>query len=294
MSRRAGTGHTGVLTEIADGVLVHRSELLRNNTVVVAGPSGALVVDPGLTRAELACLARDLRERGLSVVAGFATHPDWDHALWDDALGADVPRYASAAAVGVVEALRAQPDWREQVVAMLPEEIVEETPVERFGLLTALPDGADEVPWDGPRVRVLEHPAHSPGHAALVVEGARVLVAGDMLSDLFVPMLDDGADDPVAAHLTGLDVLGSVAGDVDTVVPGHGCVGRDVRERIALDRAYLHALRDGRDPRDPRLDDVEPGWEWVRGIHEGQARLLDDRSPDGPGVTPVSEDLVQR
>jgi len=46
-----------VLTPVADGVAVHRSELLQNQTVVVQGRSGVLGVDPGITTAELACLA---------------------------------------------------------------------------------------------------------------------------------------------------------------------------------------------------------------------------------------------
>jgi hypothetical protein len=44
-----------------------------------------LVVDPGITATELACLGDDLRASGQLVVAGFATHPDWDNVLWDAA-----------------------------------------------------------------------------------------------------------------------------------------------------------------------------------------------------------------
>ena len=51
-----------MLRQVAEGVSVHRSELLRNNTVVVEGSSGVLVVDPGLTEGEMACLAEDLRD----------------------------------------------------------------------------------------------------------------------------------------------------------------------------------------------------------------------------------------
>ncbi|WP_037306362.1 hypothetical protein [Amycolatopsis orientalis] len=36
-----------MLKQVADDVLVHRSELLQNNTVVVRGGSGVLVVVPG-------------------------------------------------------------------------------------------------------------------------------------------------------------------------------------------------------------------------------------------------------
>lgn len=228
-----------MLTQVADGVHVHRSPLLRNNTVVVDGPAGVLVVDAGIRAAEMACLAADLRATGRTVAAGFATHPDWDHVLWHPDLG-DAPRYGTARCAAVVAALRSAPDWRARVVGGLPPEIADEVPLDLFGLLTGLPTGTVEVPWDGPRVRVLEHPAHAPGHAALLVADRRVLVAGDMLSDVFVPMLDDDGD-PVAAHLAGLDVLEAVVGDVDVVVPGHGSVSGEVRARIDLDRAYVHA-----------------------------------------------------
>jgi len=273
-----------VLTQVADGVLVHRSELLRNNSVVVHGRSGALVVDAGITDAEMTCLADDLAAAGQQVVAGFSTHPDWDHVLWHRALG-NAPRYGVARCADVMRGLLADPDWRSRAAEMLPVQIAEETPLDHFGRITGLPAGAAEVPWDGPRVRIVEHPAHSPGHAALLIEGPRVLVAGDMLSDVFIPMLDDpdpdGAADPVEGYLAGLQVLEALADDVDVVVPGHGSVGGagQLRARVALDRAYLHALRDGRDPDDPRIGpSAEPGGEWVADIHAGQAESLARRS----------------
>lgn len=271
-----------MLTEVATGVFIHQSSLLRNNTVVIEGSNGVLLVDPGITTAEMTCLARDLRARDLPVVAGFSTHPDWDHVLWHGDLG-EVPRYGTPRCAAVLSEVRAQADWRERAAGGLPPEIAEETPLDLYGLVTPLPADSTEIPWDGPPVRVVEHPAHSPGHAALVIEDRGVLVAGDMLSDVFVPMLDDfgAANDPVEEYLVGLRMLQDAAERVTVVVPGHGSVGRDdeVRARFELDRAYLHALRDGRDPDDdPRLGpSVEPGWEWVGEIHEGQARSLAER-----------------
>jgi glyoxylase-like metal-dependent hydrolase (beta-lactamase superfamily II) len=270
-----------MLTQVAEGVLVHRSELLRNNTVVVEGRAGVLVVDPGLTDDEMTCLARDVADEGRPVVAGFATHPDWDHVLWHDALG-EAPRYGTARCADVMRELRSDPGWKARAAEALPPEISGEVPLEPFGLITGLPVGASHLPWDGPRVRIVEHPAHAPGHAALLVEEAGVLVAGDMLSDLFIPMLGDFTDtnDPVEEYLVGLSRLEAVAGDVEVVVPGHGSVAGagQVTARIEQDRAYLHALCDARAPDDPRIGPaVEPGWEWVRDIHEGQARRLADR-----------------
>ena len=263
-----------MLTQVAEGVLVHQSRLLENNAVVVRGGAGALLVDPGLTSEEMTCLAHDLRELGEPVAAGFATHPDWDHALWHAELGA-APRYGTARCADFLRELRADAGWRTRVAVGLPPEIADDVPLDLFGLVTGLPPGTSEVPWDGPLVRILEHPAHAPGHAALVVEERGVLVAGDMLSDVLPPMFDDTAD-PIGDYLTGLELLESVAADVDVVVPGHGSVGvaDEVRARIALDRAYVQALRHGRDPDDPRLGSPRPGWEWVSDLHAGQARRL--------------------
>jgi glyoxylase-like metal-dependent hydrolase (beta-lactamase superfamily II) len=271
-----------MLTQVADGVLTHQSELLQNNAVVVRGENGVLLVDPGLTNDEMTCLANDLRELGQPVVAGFATHPDWDHVLWHDELG-DAPRYGTARCAAAMHDLRSQPDWQSQVTEGLPPEIAEDVPLDPFGLITGLPAGATRIPWDGPEVGVIEHPAHSPGHAALFLEESGVLIAGDMLSDLFVPMLDDArsTNDPVEEYLVGLGLLAAVADDVDVVIPGHGSVGSgaEVRTRLELDRAYVEALRDGGEFDDLRIgESVKPGWEWVNDIHTGQLQSTRLRS----------------
>ena len=266
-----------MLTQVAEGVLIHQSELLLNNAVVVQGQAGVLLIDPGLTGDEMACLANDLSEMGQPVVAGFSTHPDWDHVLWHAELG-EAPRYGTARCAAHMRDVRSDADWKARAAEGLPPEIAEETPLDLYGLITGLPAGAVQIPWDGPDVRIIEHPAHAPGHAALLIEERGVLVAGDMLSDVFVPMLDDFDDtsDPIEDYLMGLQLLEDVADDVDVLIPGHGSVGRagQVRARIELDRAYVHALRDGGVPDDPRINSPKPGWEWVSDIHAGQAQRV--------------------
>ncbi|ATY12352.1 MBL fold metallo-hydrolase [Amycolatopsis sp. AA4] len=261
-----------MLRRAAEGVLVHQSEVLETNAVVVRGRTGVLLVDPGLATAELACLADDLRELGQPVAAGFATHPHWDHVLWHPEFG-DVPRYGTARCAASLRDLLSDEDWKTRVAEGLPPELADDVPLDLFGNITGLPAGTTHVPWDGPRTRIIEHSAHAPGHAALLVEERRVLVAGDMLSDVLVPMLGRAAD-PIEDYLTGLRRLEAVADQSDVVVPGHGSVaGADqVRARIDLDRAYVRALRDGREPDDPRIGtSAKPGWEWVRDLHRGQA-----------------------
>ena len=245
-----------MLTEVTDGVLIHVSEFMRSNAVVVHGRDGVLLVDPGITADELACLATDLDGSGQAVVAGFSTHPHWDHLLWHELFGA-ATRYGTATGAAAAEARLSAPGAMDRVASMLPPEFADRISLDGLGGITGLPDGTVEIPWDGPRVRIVEHSAHAPGHAALLVEERGVLIAGDMLSDVLVPMLDlMGAASPIDDYLAALQLLEDAAGTVDVVVPGHGTVARggQVRERIDNDRAYLHAMRDGVELDDPRFD----------------------------------------
>lgn len=268
-----------MLKQIAEGVLVHQSEILQNNTVVVQGRDGVLVIDPGITGFEMDCLAKDLRELGQPVLAGFSTHPDWDHVLWHAALG-DVPRYGTARGAAAMRDLLSKSDWKAQVAEGLPPEVANEIPLDLFGLITGLPTEATHIPWDGPKARMIEHQAHASGHAALWIEERGVLVAGDMLSDIFIPMLDWSAADPIEDYLTALRLLEGVVGKVDVFIPGHGSVGGadQLSARIDQDRAYVQALRDNQVVSDPRIGPAaKKGWEWVSDVHEGQLQQLAEK-----------------
>ena len=85
-----------MLNEVADGVWVRQSEWVWSNSVVVSVDGGVVLVDPGINGSELTDLADDVDRLGIPVVAGFSTHPHWDHLLWHPRFG-DVPRYATAA-----------------------------------------------------------------------------------------------------------------------------------------------------------------------------------------------------
>ena len=265
-----------MLKQVAEGVLVHQSELLQNNSVVVQGRAGVLLIDPGITGDEMACLANDLRGLGQPVVAGFSTHPDWDHVLWHTDLG-ETPRYGTARCAAHIRDLLSDADWKARVAEGLPPEIAEEIPLDLFGLITGLPAETSQIPWEGPRVRIIEHSAHAQGHAALLIVESRVLVAGDLLSDILIPFPDLGAANPIEDYLVGLRLLESVADDVGVLIPGHGSVGGadQVRTRITQDRAYLQALRDGHASDDLRISPSATfGNDWLPGVHEWQQQQL--------------------
>ena len=112
---------------------------------------------------------------------------------------------------------------------------------------------------------IVEHQSHAIGHAAVLLADRGVLLAGDMLSDVLIPLLDPRRPDQVAAYETALDLLDQAAGKVDVLVPGHGAVaqGPEVAARLAADRAYIDALRQGLDPVDAR-----PEQDWLAGPHQ--------------------------
>ena len=68
-------------------------------------------------------------------------------------------------------------------------------PLELIGLVTPLPDDGGPVPGE-----IVEHSAHAVGHAAVLLADRGVLLAGDMLSDILIPLLDRQQPDQVAAY----------------------------------------------------------------------------------------------
>ena len=270
-----------MLRQVAEGVLIHESEFCQSNAVVVQGRAGVLLIDPGILGHEMSALADDLRELGQPVVAGFSTHPHWDHLLWAARLGA-APRYGTARCAATARDRLSDAGAKARVAELMPPDIAGQVPLDLLGLITGLPAETALIPWDGPQVRIIEHQAHAPGHAALLIGERGVLVVGDMLSDVLIPMLDlNGTADPIEDYLAALRLLEGAAGDVDVLVPGHGSTGGadQIHARIEQDRAYVHALRDAHVPSDPRVGpSAKSGWDWVAGVHERQLQHLARRS----------------
>jgi glyoxylase-like metal-dependent hydrolase (beta-lactamase superfamily II) len=241
-----------MLNQVADGVWVRQSEWVWSNAVVVRGEGGLILVDPGIDGSDLNELADDVDRLGIPVVAGFSTHLHWDHLLWHSRFG-EVPRYAMPAAAQAVGAVR------ERAQAMAAES-ASGIPLELIGLLTPLPADGGPVPGE-----LVEHDAHAIGHTAILLTDRGVLLAGDMLSDVLIPLLDPRRPGQLGAYEAALDRLGEAARNVDVLVPGHGAVaeGSEVAARLAADRAYLDALRRGEEPVDARLEQ-----DWLAGPHQ--------------------------
>jgi len=237
------------LVEVAPGVLVATSRTMTTTSTVVVHGRDALLVDPAWHPDELAALADEIDTRGLHVVAGIATHAHHDHVLWHPRFG-DVPRWASPRTVERVRARRAalqvavidgegsadvgSDPWTSELLDLVGE--VRSFPVPPAGL-----PGEPEL---------VVHDAHAPGHAAVWLGGARVLLAGDMLSDVELPLPFEPDDLP--AYLAGLDRLAPYVARARVVVPGHGRPTSDGVARLEADRRYLDALLSGKGSDDLR------------------------------------------
>jgi glyoxylase-like metal-dependent hydrolase (beta-lactamase superfamily II) len=246
------------VTEVADGVLVVTSRRdLTTSTLVVHG-SDVLLVDPAWDPDELDGLAELVRARGWRVAAGVATHAHHDHLLWHPGFGA-APRFASRRTCELAG------QHREELVANLGDG----WPAELEPLVGRVEpaDGA-VVPFPEP-VELVEHDGHAPGHTAVWLPERRVLLAGDMLSDVELPL--PLWPDDLPAYLVGLDRLAPYVERARVLVPGHGHPTADPTARLEADRRYLDDLRRTGGSDDPRRHN--PG---MAEVHEAVARLVRD------------------
>lgn len=220
--------------------------MLTNSTILLG--DGAFLIDPGWMPDELEHIASFVDDRGQTVVGGFATHAHFDHLLWHPRFG-DAPRWASARTAELARLERET--LVEQLGAGFPHPLVE-----LMGRVDAV---ADAIPDPaGFEVELLVHDGHAPGHTALWLPRERILIAGDMLSDVELPL--PFWPDDLPAYLAALDVLEPYAAQAEIVVPGHGHVGSDALARLDADRRYLDdVIREGRsdDPRraNPGMDE---------------------------------------
>lgn len=120
-----------MLTEVADGVWVRQSEWVWTNSIVVRADDGLILVDPGIHGSEMDDLADDVERLGIPVVAGFSTHPHFDHLLWHPRFG-DVPRYATPTTAQLASEAR-EPAQR------MAAESATDVPLDLVALVTPLP-----------------------------------------------------------------------------------------------------------------------------------------------------------
>jgi glyoxylase-like metal-dependent hydrolase (beta-lactamase superfamily II) len=223
-------------------VLVATSRVWRTNCTIVRGGEEAFVIDSPVLPDELDVLPAVLERSGFSLRGLLATHGDWDHLLGrlafpDAALG--VAETTAARLRGEVgEAQRGLREFDDEWYVERPGPL-------RLGEVQMLPvPGRLELGGDGVELEL--HPAdgHTADGMAIWYPAASVLVCGDYLSPVEIPMLSEGGS--VSAYLATLERLAPLVEQAAFVVPGHGEALDGVRAAAILreDLAYLRGLPD--------------------------------------------------
>lgn len=217
------------------------SGLWQMTSTVVARDGACVVVDPGYFPREIEEVRRCALERG-RVLALALTHGHWDHVLGHAAFP-PVPAWCShvladGAARGEAWVQRSLDEARDfdsaWYVGRPAGHALPRT-------LAGLADGERAVA--GPlALRALTLPGHSADGLGLLLEDEGLLLAGDYLSPVEIPFIDNVID--YTATLERLQ--GLLESAVRTVVPGHGAVLTAAEaHRIAdEDLRYLAALRE--------------------------------------------------
>ncbi len=227
-------------TDLGDGTRLRRSRVFAMNSVLLRADAHAVLVDPGVLPSDLDALAA--AARGADVVLVF-THAHWDHVLgrpwWPEARTVGHARLADElhrdGATILAEAVKCAHErgerWEAGFVPFAVDEPVTDQRTLEIG------------PW---RLVVRAAPGHCDSQVTVHLPAQRLLLAGDMLSDVEVPWLDG----PPAIYRATIERLARLveAGEVETLVPGHGHVARGtdaVHARIRRDLRYLDALDEG-------------------------------------------------
>lgn len=215
-----------------EDVIVCTSAYWQTTCTIVRGGDEAFVIDSPVLPDELEALPAMLEQVGWPCTGLLATHGDWDHLLGRLAF--------PAAALGVAETTAARltgspGEAARELRAFDDQHYCERPRPLQLGELQALP-----VPG---RLGVGEHELElhpTEGHVAdgmaIWIPWARVLVCGDHLSPVEIPMLSDGGS--VSAYRATLERLRPLVEGADHVVPGHGTV-LDAARALAILREDL-------------------------------------------------------
>jgi glyoxylase-like metal-dependent hydrolase (beta-lactamase superfamily II) len=226
-------------------VAVHRdavvvtSRLWQTTCTAVRSGGECLVIDSPYFPDELELLPVLLGQAGFEPVGLLATHGDWDHLLGRFAF----PGLALGVGSTTAERLRAEPGTAQRELRDADAEnyVVRAAPLS-LGSYQVLPAPGSVGIGDA---EIELHPTggHTADGTAFLVRSAEVLVCGDFLSDVEIPMVEAS----LADYRATLARLAPLVETVESVVPGHGSPhSRDVALRILdEDVEYLDALERG-------------------------------------------------
>ena len=214
-------------------------------TVVRSGDEGFVIDSPVLPE-ELDALPALLEQAGFPFSGLLATHGDWDHLLAklafpEASLGvgeATARRLGSELGDAQRKLREFDADW--YVEGRRPLALAGFQALPTPGRISIGSDTAHEL-------ELLPADGHTADGVAFWIPWAEVLVCGDYLSPVEIPMIAGEHGGSVEAYRETLFRLSPLVDRAATVIPGHGApiTGERALEIMAEDIAYLGALLAG-------------------------------------------------
>jgi glyoxylase-like metal-dependent hydrolase (beta-lactamase superfamily II) len=240
-------------------VLVFVSDVWQTTCTAVRGGDEGFVIDSPVYPEELRALPEVLEHAGFPASGLLATHGDWDHLLGRLAF----PGASLGCAESTAARLRAElGDAQRRLREFDAEHYVPDRGRLALGSLQSLPvPGRVQIGSDQPPRELELHAAegHTADGAAYWLPWARVLVCGDYLSPVEIPMLSAGGS--LGAYRATLHRLRPLVAQAEWVIPGHGAPQASERalEILRQDDEYLAALEaDSATARLPRSRSTAP------------------------------------
>jgi len=220
-------------------VVVVTSRVWQTSCAAVRGGAEAFVIDSPVYPDELEILPAVLAQADFPVAGLLVTHGDWDHLLGRLAF----PDAPLGCAETTAARLAAEPGAAQRALRAFDHEHYVERPAP-----LSLP-GVQALPVPGHCEvgdRELElHPAdgHTADGMSIWIPWAEVLVCGDYLSPVEIPMISPGGS--LDGYLATLERLRPLVERAAAVIAGHGGALDGPRALAVLreDVAYLEALR---------------------------------------------------
>jgi glyoxylase-like metal-dependent hydrolase (beta-lactamase superfamily II) len=218
------------------------SDVWQTTCTAVRGGEEGFVIDSPVYPEELRALPEVLEHAGFPVSGLLSTHGDWDHLLARTAF----PDAPLGCGQSTADRLAAEPGTAQRELRDFDQEhYVTDRPPLALGSLQVLPVPGRLELGSVPDVHEVQlHPTggHTPDGTAFLLPWAGVLVVGDYLSPVEIPMLSPGGSIP--AYRATLARLRELCEQAEWVIPGHGAPYRasQALELLEEDDRYLELL----------------------------------------------------
>jgi glyoxylase-like metal-dependent hydrolase (beta-lactamase superfamily II) len=208
-------------------------------TAVRSGDEG-FVIDSPVLPDELDALPGVLEQAGFPVSGLLATHADWDHLLGRLAF----PEHSLGCGESSAARLHDEPGAAQRALKAFDDGlyVARERPLPLGGIQPLPVPGKLSLGSDGVELELHAAAGHTADGTAYAIPSAAVLVCGDYLSPVEIPMISGGGS--TIEYIDTLERLSPLVDAATTVVPGHGgpISGADARRIRDEDIAYLRAL----------------------------------------------------